>query len=157
MGISVSASTAIIFAGLLMVLASLYPVAANGFDRVSNANDDAYDRHLQSQNTGLEFVGAAYDGAAGTLTVEVNNTGTTTLSIPDTSLVVDNELVAFDGSDTAIDGDVGGSGDGDTELWLPGETLQIRVDVDAAGVDVSVGDRVTLVSETGVSVGGEVA
>ncbi|MDR5674431.1 flagellin [Halalkaliarchaeum sp. AArc-GB] len=153
MGISVSASTAIIFAGLLVVLGALYPVAANGFDRVATANSDLQDRHLETQNTDLEFVHAVYDDEANTLTVEVNNTGTVGLAIPETTLVVDNELVAVEGDDTAIDGDVGGDGDAETELWLPGETLQISVDVD--GIDVSEGDRITVVTEYGVAAGGD--
>lgn len=154
MGISVSASTAIIFAGLLVVVGALYPVAANGFDRVATANSDVQDRHLEAQNTDLEFVDAVYDDEEETLTVEANNTGTVGLAIPETSLVVDNELVAVGGDDTAIDGDVGGDGDADTELWLPGETLQISVDVD--GIGVSEGDRIAVVTEYGVAAGGDV-
>lgn len=156
MGISVSASTAIIFAGMLVVVGAVYPVAANGFDRIATANSDAYDDHVGAQNTGVEFAGATYDDGNGTLTVEANNTGSTTLSIPETTLVVDNQLVAFDGNDTAIGGDVGGAGDADTELWLPGETLRIRVDVDAVGIDVAEGDRATVVAEYGIEAGGEV-
>lgn len=155
MGISVSASTAIIFAGLLVVLGAMYPVAANGFDRVATANSDAQDRHLDAQNTHLEFVAATYDGE-GTLTVEADNTGTVALSIPDTSLVVGNEYVAFEGEEAAIDGDVDGDGDTTTELWLPGETLQLSIDADDRGLTVSEGDRVVVVSEYGVDTGGDV-
>ena len=154
MGISVSASTAIIFAGLLVVVGALYPVAANGFDRVATANSEIQDRHLEAQNTDLEFAHTVYDDEEGTLTVEVNNTGTVGLAITETSLVVGNEFVAFEGGDTAIDGDVGGDGDTDTELWLPGETLQISVDVD--GADVNEGDRAVVVAEYGVAGGGDV-
>ena len=84
----------------------------------------------------------------------MNNTGTVGLAITETSLVVGNEFVAFEGGDTAIDGDVGGDGDTDTELWLPGETLQISVDVD--GADVNEGDRAVVVAEYGVAGGGDV-
>lgn len=141
MGISVSASTAIILAGAFIAFGALTPVVSNGFDRVSSAGDAVHDRALDRQNTAVDLANATYGD--GTLTVEANNTGSTSLSVPETVLVADNEFVTLTSTDTAVDGN------GATELWLPGETLTITV-------DVAQPDRVTLATEYGVRVSGDV-
>lgn len=141
MGISVSASTAIILAGAFIAFGALTPVVSNGFDRVSSASDAVHDRALDRQNTAIDLANATYSD--GTLTVKANNTGSTSLSVPETELLADNEFVALTSNDTDVDGN------GATELWLPGETLTITV-------DVAQPDRVTLATEYGVQVSGDV-
>ncbi|WP_430504077.1 hypothetical protein [Haloparvum sp. PAK95] len=141
MGISVSASTAIILAGAFIAFGALTPVVSNGFDRVSSAGDAVHDRALDRQNTGVDLANATYSD--GTLTVEANNTGSTSLSVPETVLLADNEFVPLASNDTAVDGN------GATELWLPGETVRITVDVDQP-------NRVTLTTEYGVTVSDDV-
>lgn len=141
MGISVSASTAIILAGAFIAFGALAPVVSNGFDRVSSASDAVHDRALERQNTGVELANATYSN--GTLTVEANNTGSTSLSVSETVLLADNEFVSLTGNDTAVDGESA------TGLWLPGETLTITVAVDQP-------IRIALTSEYGVQVSDDV-
>lgn len=137
MGFSVSASAAIIFIGFVVAFTTLYPVAANGLERVTDAREDVNDRALDRQNTAIELANTSYDN--GTLTVEVNNTGTTELSASETDLLVDN---------THWTGERSVEGDADTDVWLPGETLTITVE----NLSMSP-ERVKVVTENGVEAG----
>ncbi|MWV63685.1 flagellin [Halorubrum sp. JWXQ-INN 858] len=159
MGVSVSASTAIIVAGLFFAFTTFYPVAGNGFERVTAAERDVHDRALDRQNTAIAIDDAAYhedpdpgDGATeDEVVVAVVNDGATGLVVSDTTLVVDNGYVDLAAVDTTVVGDAEGDDpDGDTDLWLAGETLTVTLvdaDVDGAVADA---DRVGVVTEPGV-------
>lgn len=140
MGFSVSASAAIVFVGFVVAFTTLYPVAANGFERVGDARADAGDRALDRENTAVELADVSYDGTNETLTVRANNTGTTDLSVSETDLLVDNTHWV---GDRAVDGDA------ETDVWLPGETLTVT----ASNVTMEP-ERVTVVTEYGVAAGG---
>jgi len=151
MGVSVSASTAIIVAGLFFAFTTFYPVAANGFERVTGAQHGANERALERQNTAFAVSNATYDPAgasdAGTLTVTATNDGSVGLVAGDATLLVDNEYVDVGGAEatTAVDGDR------DTALWLGGETLTVEVDERDLSTPVVAGEtRVVLVVESGV-------
>ena len=126
MGVSVSASTAIIVAGLFFALTTFYPVAANGLDRVSDARHDVGERALERQNTEFAVTNANYDDATGNLTVNATNEGSVGLVAADATLVVGNEYVDVGGPNatTTVDGDA------DTALWLGDETLVVTVSQD---------------------------
>ncbi|QHS17078.1 hypothetical protein [Halopenitus persicus] len=149
MGISVSASAAIIVAGMFIAFGAVYPVAENGFDRVTSAQEGSHERALERENADVEFVNATDDGT--TLNVTVENVGARTMSVPKTTLVADNEYVAVTGDDTIVyDADADPStGDANTELWLPGERLRISV---ASGGQ----DAVLVATESGLQVRGTV-
>jgi flagellar protein FlaF len=145
MGVSVSASTAIIVAGLFFAFTAFYPVAANGFDRVTDAQMDVQERSLERQNTEFAVTNATADGT--TLTVNATNDGSVGLVASDATLVVGNEYVDVGGPNatTTVDGDAS------TELWLGGETLRVTVDEADLSTDVVANEtRVGLVVESGV-------
>ena len=147
MGISVSASTAIIVAGLFFAFIAFYPVAANGFERVTAANQDVGERALERQNTDVDVGSATIEDDE--LVVNATNDGTTGQAVSDTTLLVNNEYVPLSDVDTTVrDGD---DSTADTDLWLPGETLEVTLtDDDLAGGSVSDVERVVLVTESGV-------
>ncbi|MFC7323614.1 flagellin [Halorubrum rutilum] len=156
MGVSVSASTAIIVAGLFFAFTAFYPVAANGFDRVTDAQQGIQERSLERQNTDFAVTNATYDGGAETLTIDAVNDGSVGLVASDATLVVGNEYVDVGGAnaDTTVDGDA------DTELWLGGETLTVTVDTTAVDTAIATGSdptRVVLVVESGVRDAAEVS
>lgn len=121
MGFSVSGATAIVLIGGLIAFSFAFSAASNGFERVSDAQTDREERLLDQQNTAIEIANASYD--AGTLTVSVNNTGSTELDVAETSLLVDGEYEPT--ATTSVDGD------GSTSVWLPGEQLRFEVDRDS--------------------------
>jgi flagellar protein FlaF len=145
MGVSVSASTAIIVAGLFFAFTAFYPVAANGFDRVTDAQMGIQERSLERQNTDFVVTNATYDGTA--VTVNATNEGSVGLVASDATLVVGNEYVDVGGPNatTTVDGNA------DTDLWLGGETLRITVSETSLSTDVVANEtRVVLVVESGV-------
>lgn len=138
MGFSVSGSAAIIFAGMFIAFGMFHTATTNGFERVSDAQQDRTDRTLAQQNTAIEIVSAEWNSTSGTLTIEVNNTGAQSLSVSDVDVLANNEYQT--GYSTSVDGD------SQTDLWLPQEQLTITV----TSVDTDPG-RVKVVTGTGVS------
>ena len=146
MGVSVSASTAIIVAGLFFAFTTFYPVAANGLDRVSDAQHGINERALERQNTDFAVTNATYNVSSGVLTVNATNEGSIGLVADDATLVVGNEYVDVGGpnASTTVDGDA------DTALWLGDETLSVRVTQGDTATAIGDGTRVVLVVESGV-------
>jgi len=135
MGFSVSASTAIIFAGVFLAIGVLYPAVSNGYEQVQDAEVDRADAQLDMRNSDIVI-----DSISST-SITVNNTGSTSLTVSDVNLVVDGEyMTSFD---TNV---VGASG---TDLWLPGESLEITNFGTA-------NNRIKVVTNHGISVTREV-
>jgi len=137
MGFSVSGSMALLFVAVLVGFGMFHSAAANGTERVTDARADAGERLLEQRNTAIDVTDVAYNDTSGDLSVRVNNTGTTVLSVSAVDLLVDNAYV--DATTT-----VGGSAS--TDVWRPGETLVANATVPSA-------DRIKVVTGPGVSEG----
>jgi flagellar protein FlaF len=122
MGFSVSGSFAIIFVGLLLAFGVWHTAASNSFERITEARSDRVDSTLEQRNTDVAIESVTYDGVNETLLVNATNTGSTSLSLDATDLLVDNEYRAGWQEQATIDGDAL-----ETDLWLPGETLSMNV------------------------------
>ncbi|MFC7177019.1 fla cluster protein FlaF [Halosegnis marinus] len=143
MGFSVSGATAVVFIGLLVSAATLYPAVDRFTERRSDALSANDERALARQNTAVAITNT--DSPTLTddrLTVEIENTGANTLSVDAVDLLVDGEYVTPD--ETTVDGDAA------TDVWAPGETLVVNVD----GLD---GNRVKVTTGPGVAATAEVA
>ena len=136
MGFSVSASTAIIFAGLFLATGILYPAMDNGMERINDAQVDRDQAQLDLRNTEINITEAT------TTSITVKNTGTTSLTVSEVDLIVDGEYQERSVDFTAqINGE-------NTDLWLPGEALEIS--------DFTADGRIKVVTEHGISVSTEV-
>lgn len=142
MGFSVSASTAIIFAGLFLAFGTLYPAVSNGYEQVTDAEIDRDDAQLDMRNANINIT------QLDTTTINVTNEGSTSLDASAIDVVVDGEYKPRDSYDTEVEGN------DTTELWLPGETLTV-VPTDEA-FDPSEGDQIKIVTDHGLSVTGEI-
>ena len=142
MGFSVSGSAAIIFAGMLIAFSMFHTAGADSFERVTEAQSDRSDAALDAKNTDI-VIDSATD--SGDIVIDVRNTGSTTLSLNGTDVLVDNEYR----TDWQADATVGGVDNSD--LWLPGETATITVS--GSGTPT----RVKVVTEKGVSDSSEVS
>lgn len=131
MGFSVSGATAIIFLAMFISFGMIYSAAYNGFERVNDARVDHSESVLDQQNTALNITTVNY--SAGYLNMTVNNTGSTTLDIDDTDVLVDG---VYTDSTAIVARDVNGVND--TELWFPGESLHYRINVSAGPTRVKV-------------------
>lgn len=139
MGFSVSGSAAIVFIAAFVSVGILYSAAYNGYEEVTVAEDGQTDRLLQQRNTDVSIVGTSYNATETNFTVQIVNEGSTTLSVSETDVVLDGTYQPTWESYNV-------SGSTTTDVWAPGETLNVTVSHDT---DPS---RVKVVTGTGVSV-----
>ena len=147
MGFSVSASTAVIFAGLFLALGMFYPAVANSYERVQAADANQADRALEQANTDIQLNGTTINNipAGGSeVNVTLTNNGSTSLTVSETDLLINGTYIQRSELNTKVDGDT------TTDLWLPGETLDITYDTSGAV------NRVRVVTEHGVAVSEDV-
>jgi len=137
MGFSVSGSAALIFVAMFIGFGMFYSATANGFESVNDAREDQSDRLLDQQNTKINIASATYDSTNDELVVDIDNTGSTELSVSETDLLVDN--VYQSGYSTSVDGD------SNTDIWSPQARLTITVSLTNAP------NTVKIVTETGVA------
>ncbi|GAB7095311.1 hypothetical protein JCM30237_24640 [Halolamina litorea] len=140
MGFSVSGATAVLFVGLLVGAATLYPAVDQYAERTADAANADDERLLTQRNTAIETVNATYNATADELTVAVRNTGASTLSVSKTDLLVDGSYARFSAANTTV------SGDPATDIWAPGQTLRVTLS------DPAEPSRVKVVSGPGVAV-----
>jgi len=138
MGFSVSAATAVIFAGLFLALGIFYPAMVNSYERVQAADADQADRALDQANSDIQISDVSTTG--GSNTIDVVNQGSTALPVNKTDLVINGAYQERSTVATDIDGD------STTGLWLPGETLTLD-----PSVSLTNGDQIRVVTEHGVS------
>ena len=140
MGFSVSASTAIVFAGLFLAVGILYPAVSNGFEQIQDAEVERDNAQLDLRNTQIEIHSANNDE------ITVDNNGTTSLKVSEVDLILDGVYQERTSYETAIDDN------DETDLWLPGEQLTLEfTDTDPANPE-----RIKVVTEHGISVATEV-
>lgn len=139
MGFSVSGSAAIVFIAAFVSVGILYTAAYNGYEDVTMAQDSQVDRYLEQRNTEVDIIATSYNGTSGNLTVQVLNEGATTLAVSETDVVVDGVYQS-----SWLSSNVSGSTT--TDVWAPGETLNVTVSVSSEEPD-----RVKVVTQTGVS------
>ena len=142
MGFSVSASTAIIFAGLFLATGILYPAMDNGMERINDAQVDRDQAQLDLRNTAIEIEGTDVDANDGDGEIIVKNTGTTSLDVTEVDLIIDGDYQRVGEGGTSVDGD------DSTDLWLPGEQLTLEFEGSPG--------RIKVVTEHGISVSTEV-
>jgi flagellar protein FlaF len=138
MGFSVSASTAIIFAGLFLAFGMLYPAVSNSYERVQDAEFDRDDAQLDRQNTAIEITELTQDK------ITVTNTGSTSLTVSTIDLLINNTYQDREPTLRSVEGNSA------TDLWLPGERLTISFESEIVS-----GDRVTVATEHGLRVSQE--
>ncbi|QSG03599.1 hypothetical protein [Natranaeroarchaeum sulfidigenes] len=137
MGFSTSAAVAVVAIGALISLGLLYPAVEGSTLQISEASDDRQDRIIDARNSGVDIHSATYNDSADSLTVHVDNSGTVTLDVSKTHLLIDGELPAE--RTTWVEGDQ------NRDLWVGGEGLEIEVpNVETAP------DRVVIATQTGV-------
>lgn len=139
MGFSVSGSAAIVLIAAFVSVGILYSAAYNGYEDVTAAEENKADRLLEQRNTDISVSSTSYNSTEKNFTIEVLNEGATTLSVEDTDLVLDGE---FQSSWVASNV----SGSKTTDVWAPGETLNITV------AKENNPGRVKVVTGSGVSV-----
>lgn len=120
MGFSVSGSTAVIFLGLVVSFGIALSAAQTTTSEITQSWNDGASDMLDQKNTEIEIADASFNSTSSNVTVNVTNTGTTTLDPDKVDLLIDGELK------TERDADVVDAGQ--TGVWLPGEKLVLFAD-----------------------------
>ena len=143
MGMSVAASSAIIFTGFLIV-ATVLMSAINATIMDSENNFKlAQNKQIDQSHTNLRFDNATKN--ATTLFVNVTNTGSTVLSVKNLQVLVNGTLV----TDMVQKHNV--SGIATTTIWGPGEKLYLELTLKP-----KIGQRVKVLAETGIGASGTI-
>lgn len=145
MGFSVSGAAAIIFLSMFIAFGTLYTATDNSFERVIDAQDDRTEQTLETKNTAINVTNASYNASADELTINATNTGATTLSLNESTILIDNTFQEAWETNATVDGNSG------TDLWLPGETLSVTISLSSEPAYVQI------VTEIGVAGSAEVA
>ena len=140
MGFSVSGATAVLFVGLLVGAATLYPAVDRYAERRSDAMDADNERILTQQNTAIETVNTTYNASTEELQITVQNTGASTLSVSETDVLVDGGYVQSSARNSTVDGSA------TTDIWAPGQTLTVTLTASTEP------NRVKVVSGPGVAI-----
>jgi len=130
-GFSVSGSAVIIFVGVMVAAGIAVPSLVGSMGALADSQGEQVDRGIDALNTEFEITSATYDQSAEELTLELKNTGSTTLTLEGTSVLVDGDLKA------------GVTGTG---LWLPGETTTVTITGETTKPA-----RVKVVTENGIA------
>lgn len=144
MGFGTSGSALIIFTGLFLAVGTLYTATSNVSEDLDEAGEAQQHHHRAIQRTEMNVASAAWNGTEGNLTIAVNNTGETTLSVAYTDIIVDGTYVPIEDFERR---EVAGHR---TDVWQPGEQLVLE---DADTVAGFSGDpsRVKVVTENGIA------
>lgn len=137
MGFSVSGATALLFVAALVGFSMMYTAAANGAERVNEAERVDDERLLEQRNADITVANVSYDAASDVLTVRVNNTGSATLTVAETDLLADNDYL--ENASTTV------AGSTTTDVWVPGEQLTFTANL------VDRPDRVKVITGPGVA------
>jgi len=137
MGFSTSAAVAVVSIGFLISVGLLYPAVEQSVQDVSDATDNREDRMIDTRNSDAALHEVTYNNTTDVLNVTVNNTGTVTMDVAGTDLLVDGEIATT--RSTYVDGVA------DRELWVADEQLRIEArDVTTAP------DRIVVVTGPGI-------
>ena len=141
MGFSTSGATAILFVGVLVAAGIAYPVFHAAHEERRAAIQERDDRTLSMRNTAIAVDSWSYNESGNDdFTMHVNNTGSTTLSVPETDLLVDGVYRTEGSYVTSVEGAT------DRDLWQPGETLNVTLVAESPAPN-----RVKLVTEHGIA------
>jgi flagellar protein FlaF len=144
-GFSVSGSAAIVFIGLIVAAGVAIPSAVGSFESMASAQGQQTDRGVEALNTAIGIENVTYNATDDELDVRLENTGSTTLSVNGTSVLVDGTIPPAGDVTTDVEGDTNAA------LWLPGETLNVTVGnvVDPDRVKVVTGNGISETAEVG--------
>lgn len=140
MGFSVSGSAAIIFIGLIVAGGVAIPSIVGNVGSLAGAQGQQVDRGIDALNTDVEIQATTYNATNDELDLRVGNSGSTTLSVNKTSVLVDGAIPSTETITTDVEGNSG------ADLWLPGETVNATVE----NVEPTP-ERVKIVTENGIA------
>jgi flagellar protein FlaF len=141
MGFSVSGTYAQLFVGFLFSMGTLHASVSNSVEEVREAQRFQNDHISTLQRTSVNVTDVTVvDAGSCDVNVTAKNTGETPLRVSHTDVLTDGTYEENIAERSRVDGN------DDTDLWYPGQQLEIDL-----GELLSAPDRVKVVTGTGVS------
>ena len=136
MGLSVSASFAILTVAFFFGVAALVEVAFFSMDTIMNGADDAADVRMEWARTHVALNNATYNGTL--VLINMTNTGSTVLNVKGVSVLVNGTYVEQNITNATVEGKI-------SDIWSPNEKLRLELNITATSnqrVLVSTGNGV---------------
>jgi archaellum component FlaF (FlaF/FlaG flagellin family) len=139
MGLSVAASSAVLFVGFILVATVLFAALNVTLMEIEEKYREAQELQSNKFRTTIKVDNATNNTTS--MFINITNTGAVTLKLSGIHLFVNGTMVPSTNiTNHSIDGNNA------TDLWAPDETLYIEVDYVASG-----SERIKLVTENGIS------
>ncbi|MCU4924850.1 hypothetical protein OB905_02475 [Halobacteria archaeon AArc-dxtr1] len=150
MGFSTSSSVALLFVAFLIVLSIALPTLFTLGSSAGDAYASQAEQIRDYKNTDIEINSTAVDSENSTTTIEVINTGSETLELSRTYLLIDGTPTDTNQTTrTVIDGD-DTRNESVTNIWPPGTTLKFEAELDTAPERVAVTTEGAITDATSV-------
>jgi archaellum component FlaF (FlaF/FlaG flagellin family) len=135
-GLSVSASFAILAVAFFFGVAALVEVAFYSMDELMNGAEDAADVRMEWARTHIALDNATFNGTL--VLVNLTNTGSTVLDVKGVSVLVNGTYVEQNITNATVEGK-------SSDIWSPNEKLRLELNMTA-----SPSERVLVVTGNGV-------
>ncbi|MEF8873914.1 MAG: hypothetical protein V5A88_04490 [Candidatus Thermoplasmatota archaeon] len=139
MGLSVSASAAIILIGFVLVFGTLYPAIENSQDIKNEARKQWLDWKEEKQKAEMTIESLEYTNDEDRLNISLKNTGDTVLEIKELEVFLDGVYSTDKLTREVVDHHIE-----NTDIWNPGQHLNLTLEPIEEGFD-----RVLVVNEFG--------
>lgn len=143
MGLSVSASFAILSVSLFIGVAAFIEAAESTLSTLENGVEKKVDRVVDRARTNFQITNASLNGTG--VSMNLTNTGSTMLAVTGVSVVINGTCADENVTNTTVEGKV-------TNLWAPGEGLKVELNCTAM-----TGERICVVTGNAVKRYGTVA
>jgi archaellum component FlaF (FlaF/FlaG flagellin family) len=120
MGLSISAAFVVILIGVTLAAIVLADAFTGSYQELEDSSDERADRQRRLLDTGIDIEAALYSTSQGNGTVNVTNTGSTTLDPAGLDVLADGILLTENITSIRIDNST-------AVAWFPGKTAVITI------------------------------
>ena len=120
MGLSVSAASAVLAIGFVIVAIILVDGMTHSYQELDDATTDRTERERELLDTGLTLDSAKHYNSTQTLELNVTNTGSATLDPEELDVVADGMMITGNITSMEVDGSP-------ARAWFPEKTLVIEI------------------------------
>ncbi len=141
MGMSVSASAAIVLIGAILILSLIYPALQVSDKVVNQARQEWLNTKMKEQESSMEIINGSYNSTSERLNITVKNSGSTTLHVNKVDVLINGTYRTdrINLSSSSVDENT------DTNLWMAETILNLTLD----DINISTPIRIKIVNEYG--------
>lgn len=135
MGFSVSATMAIFFAAFLLFFLMIYEAVDESYQVISDDLDAKYDTVYENTQIDFELIEISYDKEADVLSIQVKNTGSISLDMNETEILIGGTMIS---SDSVTARPIGSTSE---KYWHPNVVVELNISSPNISYVSSIADR----------------